>query len=239
MQTTHYTTNLAAGKHISMRLRRGLALTLTDNNGGANAAMLLFNAENLLERYNTPDTLKSQHTFHLTAGHCLYSDMGRVLASIIEDSFGGHESICGNSHAQLVHEHFGPRSYQNDRNDWHQNGHDAFLVELGKYGLGRADIPSNINWFNRCAIAEDGSIKLDESQSSLGSAVTLRIEMDCLLLLHTCPHPLYQHSEYPQGTIELAISDADRMSDNDICLNSCDENRRGFENNRIYHLGKQ
>ena len=239
MRTTHYTTRLSAGKHISLRLRRGLALTLTDNDGGANAAMLMFNTENLLERYNTPDTLKCQHTFHLTKGHCLYSDMGRVLASIIEDSYGGHESICGNSDAQLVNEHFGPRSYQKDRNDWHQNGNDAFLVELAKYGLGRADIPSNINWFNRCAIAEDGSIKLDQSLSSQDSIVTLRIEMDCLILLHTCPHPLYQESEYPQGTIELIISDADRMSETDICLNSCDENRRGFENNRLYHLGKQ
>jgi uncharacterized protein len=28
---------------------------------------------NLLERYNAPETLKRQHTFKLTAGHCLYS----------------------------------------------------------------------------------------------------------------------------------------------------------------------
>ena len=169
MQTTHYTTALSAGKHISLRLRRGLALTMTANDSNANAAMVMFNAENLLERYNTPDTLKCQHTFHLTEGHCLYSDMGRILASITNDSFGGHESICGNSYAQQTNAQFGPRSYQRDRNEWHQNGNDAFLVELAKYGLDKADLPSNINWFNRCVISPDGSIELDESQSRQNS----------------------------------------------------------------------
>lgn len=238
MQTTHYATSLSSGKHISMRLRRGLALTLTDDNGDANVAMVIFNAENLLERYNAPDTLKCQHTFHLTKGHCLYSDMGRILASITKDSYGGHESICGNNHNQSASEQFGPRTYQRDRNEWHQNGTDAFLVELAKYGLDKADLPSNINWFNRCVIAQDGSIDLDQSQSSKSSAVTLRMEMDCLVLLHTCPHPLYQKPDYPRGTIQLTLNDAEPVSDDDICLNSCDENRRGFENNRLYHLGK-
>ena len=37
---------------------------------------------NPLERYNAPDTLKCQQTFRLTAGHCLYSDMGRIFCSV-------------------------------------------------------------------------------------------------------------------------------------------------------------
>ena len=238
MPTIHYTTNVSSGKHISLRLRKGLSLTLIDNDGNANVAMVMFNAENLLERYNAPDTLKCQHTFHLTRGHCLYSDMGRILASITEDSYGGHESICGNSYAQPVDEHFGRRCYQRDRNAWHQNGNDAFLVELAKYGLGKSDLPSNINWFNRCVIAEDGAIDLNPSDSSKGSVIKLRMEMDCLVLLHTCPHPMYQKPDYPQGTIALSLSDAEPVTADDVCLNSCDENRRGFENNRLYHLGK-
>jgi len=34
------------------------------------------NWENPTERYNMPDTLKAQHTAHLTRGHVLYSDFG-------------------------------------------------------------------------------------------------------------------------------------------------------------------
>jgi len=52
-------------------MRSGSALTLTDVEGGANVGLLFYNPENLLERHNAPDTLKCQHTFRLTAGHCL------------------------------------------------------------------------------------------------------------------------------------------------------------------------
>ena len=67
-------------------MRRNTRLRLIDMEGGANVGMLFYNPANLLERYNAPDTLKCQHTFKLTAGHCLYSDMGRMFCSIVSDT---------------------------------------------------------------------------------------------------------------------------------------------------------
>lgn len=233
----HYSTTMSGGKHWSLRLRRGLTLKLIDEKGGANVGLVMYNALNLLERYNAPDTLKSQHTFHLTQGHCLYSDMGRVMASIIHDSANGHETVCGNSSPRYVSDQFGGRNYQTDRNEWHQNGQDAFLVELSKYGLARSDLPANINFFNKCLIDNEGGISLQESNLAAKRSVTLRIEMDVLLLLHTCPHPLTKSEMYPDSEVSLVIADASAMAEDDECLNSCEENQRGFENNRIYHLG--
>ncbi len=233
----NYQTRLSAGKHWSLRVRRGMLLRLSDVQGGANVGMVMYNALDTLERYNAPDTLKCQHTFHLRQGHCLYSDMGRVLASLVEDSAGGHDTVCGNADSQLVDERYGRRDYQNDRNDWHQNGHDAFLVELSKYGLEGRDLPANINWFSKCAVQADGGISLVSDHGGAGSSVALRFEMDALVLLHTCPHPLSQAEHYPDGEVELSLSVAAPLSDDDECLNSCDENRRGFRNNALYYQG--
>ena len=102
-----YQTELPAGSHWSLMMRRGTALTLTDVAGGVNAGVLFYNPENLLERYNAPDTLKCQHTFRLTAGHCLYSDMGRIFCGIEHDSFGWHETVCGTANAALIEHQFG------------------------------------------------------------------------------------------------------------------------------------
>lgn len=233
----NYQTRMSAGKHWSLRVRRGMLMRLTDVHGGANVGMVMYNAHEKLERYNAPDTLKCQHTFHLKQGHCLYSDMGHVLASLIEDTVGGHDTVCGNSDKQLVDERYGKRDYQNDRNNWHQNGRDAFLVELSKYGLEGRDLPANINWFSKCAVQSDGGISLINEYSGPGSMVALRFEMDTLVLLHTCPHPLSQAQEYPQGEVEVSLSVAKPMEDDDECLNSCEENRRGFLNNELYHQG--
>src|SRR5437762_3450858 len=124
---------LRGGQMWSRVLRRGEVLKLTDVEGGASVAALLFNAEQPLERYNMPDTLKAQHIARLTTGNVLYSDMGRILLSVTADTVGWHDPIGGTSNRKLVEAKYGPSSYQKDRNDYHKNGRDSFLVELGKW----------------------------------------------------------------------------------------------------------
>ena len=90
---------LPGGAHWSFSMKRGSALRITDVEGGANLSTLFYNQQEKLERYNMADTLKAQHTAHLTRGFVCYSDIGRVLASVIEDSCGWHDTICGMSNA--------------------------------------------------------------------------------------------------------------------------------------------
>jgi urea carboxylase-associated protein 2 len=238
IQSIEYTTQIPVGGHWSLKMRRGTIMRLTDTRGGANVGMLFYNPENLLERYNAPDTLKCQHTFKLTAGNCLYSDMGRVFASIVEDDLGWHETVCGNSRPDQVAERWGRRDYQSQSNEWHQNGQDAFLVELAKYGLAQADMAANINWFSKVVVDGQGAMALAGSHSAAGSAVTLRFEMDTLVLLHACPHPLNRSHDYPDAPVQVELGLARPLAPDDACRNWCDENRRGFDNNALYHLGQ-
>ncbi|KAA8997358.1 urea carboxylase-associated family protein [Affinibrenneria salicis] len=236
MKPYRYQTQLPAGSHWSFRLSRGTALRLTDVSGGANVGMLLYNPENLLERYNAPDTLKCQHTFRLTAGHCLYSDMGRIFCGIEEDSFGWHETVCGAAGAERVAQQFGELDYQQARNQRHQNGRDSFLTELAKYGLGKRDLAACVNFFARVSADENGRLAL-ERQGAAGASVTLRFALDTLVVLHTCPHPLAQEGEYPRGPVDIQLL-ADSAPLPDICLTR-PENRRGLTNNQLYYLAEQ
>jgi uncharacterized protein len=224
---------LPGGKHWSLALGRNIRLKLTDIEGGANVGMLFYNPLNLLERYNAPDTLKCQHTFKLTQGHCLYSDMGRIFCSIVADTSGWHDTVCGNTTKSSVAKKWGESSYQKDRNDWQQNGHDSFLVEAAKYGLGRRDLPANVNWFSKVVVAEDGALALDASAAKAGASVELRFEMDTLVLFHTCPHPLSTASSYPRKPLRYEILDGPPAGADDPNRLSAQENLRGFENNRI------
>jgi urea carboxylase-associated protein 2 len=228
---------IGGGKHWSLALNAGALLRLTDLEGGANVGMLFYNPKNLLERYNAPDTLKCQHTFKLTRGHCLYSDMGRIFCSIVEDTNGWHDTVCGNVTQRQIAERWGVKSYQAHRNEWTQNGHDAFLVEGGKYGLGRRDLAANVNWFSKVAVASDGSLVFDPSNAVPGAFVDLRFEMETLVLLHTCPHPLDPAREYPRHPVEVRLGRAPPVRSDDHCMNSRPENRRGFANTDLYRLG--
>lgn len=231
-----YETVLDGGKHWSLTVREGTLMRLTDGQGGVNVGMLLYNPQNLLERYNAPDTLKCQHTFKLTKGHCLYSDMGRIFCSIVADTHGWHDTVCGNSTKRSVTERWTGMSYQLHRNDWTQNGHDAFLVEAGKYGLGRRDLAANVNWFSKVSAAEDGALVFDPGHAPPGAFVDLRFEIDTLVLLHTCPHPLNPASDYPRKPLGLRLGKAPPVAADDLCKNGRPENLRGFANNDLYRL---
>jgi urea carboxylase-associated protein 2 len=241
MSNMSYTTTLPGNGHWSLELQRGSLMKITDIEGGANVGMLFYNPRNLLERYNAPDTLKCQHTFKLQRGNCLYSDMGRIFASIIEDhSANGagnwHDTVCGNSNSATIEKKWGKRDYQAHRNQWLQNGYDAFLVELSKYGLSHADMASNINWFSKVVADHQGNIKLDTQNHAAGNSLTLRFEMDTLVILHACPHPLNQSERYPFTSIKIELGEAEPVTDDDYCKNFREENQRGFQNNALYYL---
>ncbi len=231
-----YETVIEGGKHWSLTVRAGTQLRIIDRDGGANVGMLFYNPHNLLERYNAPDTLKCQHTFKLTKGHCLYSDMGRIFCSITEDTVGWHDTVCGNANRKLVASRWGEKSYQEHRNEWTQNGYDAFLVEGGKYGLGRRDLAANVNWFSKVSVADDGAMLFDLDNSRAGQFVDLRFEMSTLVLLHTCPHPLSSSLQYPRKPVGLQLSKAPPVADDDFCRHSRPENIRGFANTELYRL---
>jgi urea carboxylase-associated protein 2 len=233
-RASSYETLIEGGKHWSFTMRAGWQLRLTDSQGGANVGMLFYNPQNTLERYNAPDTLKCQHTFKLTRGHCLYSDMGRIFASVTQDTVGWHDTVCGSSSPRLVEQRWGVRRYQEHRNDWYQNGLDAFLVEGGKYGLSRRDLAANVNWFSKAAVGDDGALSFDASNSGAGQFVELRFEMDTLVLLHTCPHPLNSAEEYPRRPVLMHFSQARSVAADDFCRNSRPENARGFANTEFY-----
>jgi len=232
-----YQDQLAGGCHWSLRMRRGTSLRLIDTEGGANVGMLFYNPLNMLERYNAPDTLKCQHTFKLTKGNCLYSDMGRIFCSIVEDSVGWHETVCGNLTQQMISKRWGEHNYQDYRNDWYQSGHNSFLVELAKYGLGIEDMAANLNLFSKVAVEDSGEMRYIADNSKAGDYIELRFEMDTLVLLHTCPHPLNQAQNYPRKPVNYQIRKAAPVMDDDYCKNFRPENVRGFKNTELYYLG--
>ena len=223
----------ASWSHV---LKRGTTLRLTDTEGSANVGAIFYNFDCLVERYNMPDTLKAQHIARLTEGYVLYSDMGRILCSIVEDGVGWHDPIGGCSNRALVDGKYGEARYQEHRNDCHKNGRDSFLVEMGKWGLGPRDLMANVNFFSRVDVAGDGALKFHPGNSPPGSYVELRAEMNTLVILNTCPHPLDPNPRYAPKPVLLSIRRARPVGPEDPCRISRPENGRGFTLTERYFL---
>ena len=223
----------ASWSHV---LKRGSCLRITDIEGGANVGAVFYNFECPAERYNMPDTLKAQHIARLTKDYVLYSDMGRILCSIVEDTVGWHDPIAGCSNAALVKAKYGEARYQEHRNEYYRNGRDSFVVELGKWGLGPRDLTSNVNFFSRLDTAADGATTFHPGNSAAGTYVELRAEMNVLAILNTCPHPLDPSPQYNPKPVHLSIRRVAAPGPDDPCRFSRPENGRGFTLTERYFL---
>jgi uncharacterized protein len=225
---------LRGGQMWSRVLRRGQRLRLIDVEGGASVAALFYNADETTERYNMPDTLKAQHIARLTAGFVLYSDMGRVLCSLVSDSVGWHDTITG--HATRAHSEarYGEGSYQELRNDFFRNTRDNFLTELGKYDLGKRDLVANVNFFVKVAADADGQLRWVEGHSRAGAEVELRAELNTLVILSNTPHPLDPSPRYSPKPLALEVRAGAPAAADDPCRLSRPENERGFRLTEAY-----
>lgn len=219
---------LHPGQGWSRILRRGQQLRLIDDQGKAAVAALLYNAHQPLERYNMPDTLKGQHTAFLTVGRVLYSDMGHVLCSITEDGCGWHDTVSGFQDAAESLAKYGSGTYQDKRNERYRNTQDNLLVELAKHGLGVRDLHANVNWFVKMAPDDQGRLSW-VPQSLPGRSVTLRMEMDVLLVLSNTPHPADPSPIYAPPPVRLELSQAKPVAADDRCRTSRPENGRAFQ----------
>src|SRR5262245_25249135 len=195
---------IPAGCHWSGVIRRGVTLRLIDVEGGANCSALLYNFEEKTERYNMPDTLKAQHTAFLTTGCVCYSDMGRILCSIPEDTVGWHDTLGGVCDAETAARKYGATRFQEQRNNFHRNGYDSLLNEVAKYGMSRRDLGPTVNFFSKVTVQENGALKFHSNHSPAGAYVDVRFEMNTLVVFATCQHPLDPDPAYNPRTVRLS-----------------------------------
>ncbi|MGG4012539.1 urea amidolyase associated protein UAAP1 [Bacillus smithii] len=226
---------LNPGGKWSGTISRGKLIRFTALDEGANLSLLLYNARDLSERYNMPDTLKAQYTSYLTKGNVLMSDNGRVLASIVDDSLGWHDTISGYTTREMTDAKYGLTSYQELRNNWFRSGEENFAMELVRNDLGLRDLVPVVNLFSKVYCDHNGDMHFVVDHCPKGAAVTLRTEMDILLILSNTPNPLDPRTSYPSVSIKIDVFSSSPADPDDYCVNFRPENRRAFENTWEYY----
>jgi hypothetical protein len=221
---------IAAGGYAERQLDRGACLRLTDLKGDGCISLLVFNAERPVERLNIADTLKVQWTGYLQSGRLLLSDMGRVMASLIEDTAATHDAFCGASNQAS-----NARNYGDGFNHGaHPNARDRFSLGVAKFGLGRKDIHPCLNLFKGVRVATDGDVVLEGGPFAPGRHVTLRAEMNLIVVLANCPHVLDQRAAYSVTPVRATAWRGPITPPTDPIRNATPEALRAFLNVEDY-----
>lgn len=202
---------LGPGRYAAKALARGAHVCFTDLEGLACVQLLLFNAWAPHERLNVADTAKVQWQAYLGGGSLLLSDMGRVIATVVTDTSGSHDLLCGSVAARPI-------------------------LELGvaRFGLDRRDVHPCANLLKGVR-AVDGDALSYIGGAGAGASIALRLELPAYVVVANTPHPLAD-SEACTPVHITAERGAPAALDDPFRL-ATPEATRAFENTDDFLLG--
>jgi urea carboxylase-associated protein 1 len=165
----------------SATIPKGRSLTITDLGGNQAVDCLVYDAHDTAIRYSAPDTIHAQGGVFLSTGSVLLSNEHTPLLTVTEDTCGRHDTLGGACSKESNTLRYGYHT-------WSQHAcADNFLAEGLRYGLGKRDLVSNVNWFMNVPVEADGMLGIVDGISAPGLKVTLRAETDVLVLISNCP----------------------------------------------------
>ncbi|MFN4228263.1 urea amidolyase associated protein UAAP1 [Parvibaculum sp.] len=209
----------------ALPLKRGETLRIVNTHGTAGVSLLFYNDRDRSERFNAGDTVKIQWNARLSRGRVLFSDMGRVLASITDDTYGRNDALTGGSSKMTNGARYGNPSLRNTR--------DNFILLAAKNGLDKRDVPPCLTLFAPVGVDGEGRFRWEGEGPQPGSRVDLRAELDLLVFVSNAPHPLAP-GDYAPKDIDLLVWKSPPPAPDDFCRTATEEAIRGFENNARY-----
>ncbi|MDJ0360026.1 urea amidolyase associated protein UAAP2 [Rhodococcus sp. H29-C3] len=162
-------------------VKAGDLLTIVDLYGNQAVDTLVYAAHDHTIRYSAAATVVAQQNLFLTTGSVLRSDDSTALMTIVADEVGNHDTVGGACSQESNTLRYGHHTQ-------HQHACvENFLAEGSKWGLDKRDLVSNINFFMNVPVDADGTLGIVDGLSAPGKSLTLRAEIDTLVLVSNCP----------------------------------------------------
>jgi urea carboxylase-associated protein 1 len=195
-----------AGDYWIDLVRQDQVLRIVDVEGNQSADTLFFNAADVSDRYSAVDTIRAQGNVYLRAGSRLLSTAGHVLAEIVADTVGRHDTLGGACAAES-----NTVRYALEKRCMH-SCRDSFVLAVTRhdhFGLSKRDLSHNINFFMNVPVTPDGGLTFADGLSGAGQYVEMRAAMDIIVLISNCPQLNNPCNAYNPTPLEVLIWNPD------------------------------
>jgi urea carboxylase-associated protein 1 len=183
-------------------LRRGQTLRLIDVEGQQAVDALFYAADDTAQRYSAQDTVREQGSPYIGLGTRLISNDGLVMARVVKDSSGRHDTLAGCCACESNAVRFG------EATRYQHACRENFVLEIGRYGMTKRDIVPNVNFFMNVPIDEAGDFAVLDGISPAGSYIDLVAEMDLLCVFSNCPQINNPCNDFNPTPVRVLIGEA-------------------------------
>jgi urea carboxylase-associated protein 1 len=201
-----FTRRIPAGDYWIHPVKQGERLRIVDVEGNQAADTLFYNSADPFDRYSAVDTIRAQRNVYLSTGSKLLSTSGQVLAEIVADTVGRHDTLGGACATES-----NTVRYALEKRTMHacRDSYVLALQEHDELGLGKRDLAHNINFFMNVPVTPEGGLTFADGVSGPGQYVELRAAMDIIVLISNCPQLNNPCNAYNPTPLDVLIWDAD------------------------------
>lgn len=198
-----YDFTLPAGDGWMHEIKHGQTFRIVDLEGNQAVDTLFYRAHDFSDRYSAQDTIREQGGIYLSTGTKLISSEGNILATIVADTCGRHDTLGGACAAES-----NQVRYAIEKRPMH-SCRDTFMLQIARWGRGvtKCDITHNINFFMNVPVTPEGKLSFEDGVSAGGRYVELRAEMDLVCLISNCPQLNNPCNAYNPTPVRLLIWD--------------------------------
>ena len=217
---------VAPGGYATKAVAAGTTIRLSDPDADACANLLLFRSDQPWERLNVADTVKVQWQAYTAVGQQLLSDQGRVLATVVRDTSGCHDAICGTSSRVHNEERYGSGSPEGPS----PAGRELFILGAAKHGLSPRDLPPSLSFFKGVRVEPATGRLLWRGGCGAPAIVDLKAELPLIVLLANTAHPVDPADRWHVSTLGIMAWSGEPTDPSDPAWTSSPERERAYFN---------
>ena len=162
---------------------RGQSARIINTHGQQVVDTWAFRRDDLTEFMSMEHSRTSLGRIMPAVGQSMVTNRRRPILTLVEDTSGGvHDTLlaaCDRYRYELL-----------GCEEYHDNCTDNLAAALAELGLTPPETPSPWNLFMNIPVALDGSVTFEPPVSRPGDHVTLRAELDCVVVFSACPQDM-------------------------------------------------
>jgi uncharacterized protein YcgI (DUF1989 family) len=184
-----------------VRVAAGQRFRVIDVEGGQVADTFAFRGDDISEYHSAEHTRAYVSRLFPRAGEHFVTNHRRPILRLEEDATPGiHDMLC----AACDPERYTGLGVQG----WHASCRENLERAMRDLGFDRTEVPQPINLFMNIPVLEDGALGWEPAPTAAGDSVTLRAEMDCIVVVSACPQDLVPINGNNPTPIAIELLDA-------------------------------
>jgi uncharacterized protein len=166
-----------------LRVPAGQRFRVIDVDGGQVADTFAYRADDISEFHSAEHTRVHVNRLFPRPGEHFVTNHRRPILLLEEDRTPGiHDMLCAACD---------PERYAGlEVEGWHASCRENLELAMAELGHTNIEVPQPINLFMNIPVNEEGALGWEPAPTKPGDFITLRAEMDCLVVVSACPQDI-------------------------------------------------